>query len=178
MATAVELRWARHDSPLGPVLLVCGDDGLVGVSFLDGREADEEAARLATARGATAIEQPAALADLGHQLDAYFAGSREPFRQAIDWEQFEPFQRRVLQRCATIEYGDRISYGELAEEIGAPRAARAVGNALRSNPITIVIPCHRVVRSDGSIGGYGGVDLEQRKARLLELELGSAAAAA
>ena len=83
----------------------------------------------------------------------------------------------MLQHCETIEYGDRISYGELAEEIGAPRAARAVGNALRSNPITIVIPCHRVVRSDGRIGGYGGVDLEQRKARLLELELGSAAAA-
>ena len=66
---------------------------------------------------------------------------------------------------------------ELAEEIGAPRAARAVGNALRSNPITIVIPCHRVVRSDGSLGGYGGEDREQRKATLLELELSSAAAA-
>jgi methylated-DNA-[protein]-cysteine S-methyltransferase len=176
MIAAVELRWARHDSPLGPLLLACSGDGLVAVSFLDGRDSDDEAGRFATGSGATAIEQPAALADLGRQLDCYFAGSRERFGQAIDWEQFEPFQRRVLQRCATIEYGDRISYGELAEEIGAPRAARAVGNALRSNPI--VIPCHRVVRSDGSIGGYGGVDLEQRKARLLELELGSAAAAA
>jgi methylated-DNA-[protein]-cysteine S-methyltransferase len=178
MTAAVELRWARHDSPLGTLLLACSDRGLVAVSFLDGRDADEEAGRFATTRGATAIEQPAALADLGRQLDGYFAGSRERFAQAIDWEQFEPFQRSVLQRCATIEYGDRISYGELAGEIGAPRAARAVGNALRSNPITIAIPCHRVVRSDGSIGGYGGVDLEQRKARLLELELGSAAAAA
>ena len=158
--------------------MIGGDAGLIGVSFLDGSEAAAQAAIIANSRGVAAIEQPSSLAELGRQLDRYFSGSPEQFSVAIDWSQFEPFQRSVLQRCATIEYGDRISYGELPDEIGAPRAARAVGNALRSNPITIVIPCHRVVRSDGSLGGYGGEDREQRKATLLELELSSAAAAA
>lgn len=178
MAASAELHWARHDTPLGPLLLVGGEAGLIAVSFLDGADAASQAAAIASSRGATAIEQPTGLSELGRQLDRYFAGSAERFSLAIDWSQFESFQRSVLQRCATIEYGDRISYGELAEEIGAPRAARAVGNSLRSNPITIVIPCHRVVRSDGSLGGYGGADSEQRKATLLDLELSSAAAAA
>jgi methylated-DNA-[protein]-cysteine S-methyltransferase len=178
MSPGCELRWTQHDSPLGPLLLIGAEAGLISVSFLDGADADVQAAEMADARGATAIEQSTALAELMHQLDAYFAGSPERFSVAIDWSQFDPFQRSVLQRCATIEFGDRISYGELAEEIGAPRAARAVGNALRSNPVTIVIPCHRVVRSDGSLGGYGGADSEQRKATLLALELSSAEAAA
>ncbi|MCX6370708.1 MAG: methylated-DNA--[protein]-cysteine S-methyltransferase [Solirubrobacterales bacterium] len=178
MNSGVEVRWKETDSPLGSLLLIEGDGRLLAANFLDGADARSTAEQFAAARSARADEQPAALAALSDQLDAYFAGSKTQFSVAIDWSQFEPFQRSVLQRCATIEYGDRISYGELAEEIGAPRAARAVGNALRSNPITIVIPCHRVVRSDGSLGGYGGADSEQRKATLLDLELSSAAAAA
>jgi len=178
MTAGAELSWARHDSPLGPLLLIGGDEGLIGISFLDGADAAEQASAIASRRGVTAVERPTALTEIGLQLDAYFAGSPERFSVKIDWSQFEAFQRSVLQRCATIEFGDRISYSELAEEIGAPRAARAVGNALRSNPITIVIPCHRVVRSDGSLGGYGGEDREQRKATLLDLELSGAAAAA
>ena len=178
MDSGAEVRWTETPSPLGSLLLIEGDGGLLTANFLDGAEARSTAEQFAAARSARADEQPAALAVLSGQLGDYFAGSVPRFSVAIDWTQFEPFQRSVLQRCATIEYGDRISYGELAEEIGAPRAARAVGNALRSNPITIVIPCHRVVRSDGSLGGYGGEDREQRKATLLELELSSAAAAA
>ena len=177
MDSGAEVRWTETPSPLGSLLLIEGDGGLLAANFLDGAEARSTAEQFAAARSARADEQPAALAVLSGQLGDYFAGSPPRFSVAIDWTQFEPFQRRVLQRCATIEYGDRISYGELAEEIGAPRAARAVGNALRSNPITIVIPCHRVVRSDGSLGGYGGEDREQRKATLLDLELSSAAAA-
>jgi len=178
MDPGAEVRWTETDSPLGSLLLIEGDGGLLAANFLDGAEARGTAEQFAATRSARAVEQPAALAVLSEQLGSYFAGSPRQFSIAIDWTQFEPFQRRVLQRCATIQFGDRTSYGELAEEIGAPRAARAVGNALRSNPITIVIPCHRVVRSDGRLGGYGGEDREQRKARLLELELNSAAAAA
>ena len=178
MDPSAEVRWAEKGSPLGSLLLIEGDGGLVAASFLDGAEAHSTAEQFAAACSVRAIEQPEALAALSEQLGAYFAGSPAQFSIVIDWTQFEPFQRSVLQRCATIQFGDRTSYGELAEEIGAPRAARAVGNALRSNPITIVIPCHRVVRSDGSLGGYGGEDREQRKARLLELELSSAASAA
>jgi len=177
MGPGAEVRWAETDSPLGSLLLIEGNEGLLAATFLDGAEARSTAEQFAATLSARAAEQPSALAALSEQIGAYFAGSPAQFSFAIDWTQFEPFQRSVLQRCATIEYGDRISYGELAEEIGAPRAARAVGNALRSNPITIVIPCHRVVRSDGSLGGYGGEDREQRKATLLELELSSAAAA-
>ena len=177
MDSGAEVRWTETDSPLGSLLLIEGDGGLLAANFLDGAEAGRTAEQFAAARSARADEQPAALAALSEQLGAYFAGSLQRFSVAIDWSQFEPFQRSVLQRCATIAFGDRISYGELAEEIGAPRAARAVGNALRSNPITIVIPCHRVVRADGSLGGYGGADSEQRKATLLDLELSSAAAA-
>ncbi len=178
MQPGAELRWTQTDSPLGSLLLIEGDEGLLAAKFLGGAEAGSSAEQFAAARSARANEQPAALTELSKQLGAYFDGSPARFSIAIDWTQFEPFQRSVLQRCATVAYGDRISYGELAEEIGAPRAARAVGNALRSNPITIVIPCHRVVRSDGSLGGYGGEDSEQRKARLLELERSSVAAAA
>ncbi len=178
MTASDELRWTQTDTPLGPLLLIEGDGGLLTASFLDGSEAAGAAAKFATNRSTTAIEQPAALAPLCRQLDSYFAGSAVQFSAAIDWSQFEPFQRRVLQRCATVAYGDRISYGELAEEIGSPRAARAVGNALRSNPVAIVIPCHRVVRSDGSLGGYGGEDPQQRKAKLLNLEISSVSAAA
>ena len=178
MNSGAEVRWTETDSPLGSLLLIEGDGGLLAANFLDGAEARSTAEQFAAARSARADEQPAALAALSEQLGAYFAGSVQRFSVAIDWSQFEPFQRSVLQRCATIEFGDRISYGELAEEIGAPRAARGVGNALRGNPITIVIPCHRVVRSDGSLGGYVGEVREQGKATLLGLELSSAAAAA
>jgi len=173
-----EIRWSQTDSPLGSLLLIESDDGLLVSTFLGAADACAEAEGFAAARGATAREDSASLAALSRELDSYFAGSATRFSAVIDWSQFKPFQAKVLQRCATVDYADRISYSELAEEVGAPRAARAVGNALRSNPAMIVIPCHRVVRSDGRVGGYDGRDSEQRKTQLLELELSGLGASA
>jgi methylated-DNA-[protein]-cysteine S-methyltransferase len=102
------------------------------------------------------------------ELDEYFAGRRRRFEVTLDWSLITPFARRVLRMTAAIPYGGHLSYAEVAAEAGSPRGARAAGNALGSNPIPIVIPCHRVLHSGGGLGGYGG-GLE-RKRYLLELE--------
>src|SRR5271169_202390 len=102
------------------------------------------------------------------ELEQYFSGARHAFELALDWTLIGPFGRRVLRATSAIPYGGVLSYAEVAAEAGSPRGSRAAGNALGSNPIPIVIPCHRVLRSGGALGGYGG-GLE-RKRWLLELE--------
>lgn len=111
------------------------------------------------------------IAGLGAQLDAYFAGSRRAFDVEIDWSLSTGFQREALQEVARIPYGETASYGEIADRAGRPRAARAVGTACRFSPITLVVPAHRVIRSDGSLGEYAG--REDVKRFLIELEGGS-----
>lgn len=120
------------------------------------------------------IEDPSALADAVRQLKAYFAGELENFDLSLA-PQGTPFQRRVWIELQKIPYGKTISYGELARRIGNPKASRAVGLANGSNPISIVIPCHRVIGSDGKLTGYGGglpikeklLARERRQLRLL-----------
>jgi methylated-DNA-[protein]-cysteine S-methyltransferase len=108
---------------------------------------------------------------LRRQLDEYFAGSRRRFEFPIDWRLMHGFGRDVLRVTAHIPYGKVSTYGDVAVRTGRPKASRAVGNALGANPMPIVIPCHRVVRTGGGLGGYtGGV---QRKERLLQLEGGA-----
>ena len=124
--------------------------------------------RLAQALSPRIVESSASLDPLRRELDEYFAGRRREFDLALDWALIAPFGRRVLRKTAAIPYGGHLSYGEIAAEAGTPRGARAAGNALGSNPIPIVIPCHRVLRSGGALGGYGG-GLD-RKRFLLELE--------
>jgi methylated-DNA-[protein]-cysteine S-methyltransferase len=102
------------------------------------------------------------------ELDEYFGGRRRAFELALDWSLVGPFGRRVLRVTSEIPYGGVLSYAEVAADAGSPRGYRATGNALGANPIPIVVPCHRVLRSGGSLGGYGG-GLE-RKRFLLELE--------
>jgi methylated-DNA-[protein]-cysteine S-methyltransferase len=102
------------------------------------------------------------------QLDSYFSGETRRFDVQLDWRLIGPFARRVLNYTSRIPYGRSASYGTVARDIGAPNASRAVGNALAGNPIPVVIPCHRVLRSGGALGGYGGgID---RKRWLLNLE--------
>src|SRR5206468_12575894 len=106
--------------------------------------------------------------EVRRELDEYFAGKRRAFDLAIDWRLHEGFPRRVLRATARIPYGKVRSYAEVAAKAGSPRGSRAAGNALGSNSMPIVVPCHRVVRSGGALGGYtGGVE---RKEYLLELE--------
>jgi methylated-DNA-[protein]-cysteine S-methyltransferase len=105
--------------------------------------------------------------DVTRQLDEYFAGSRTSFDIALQL-QGTPFQRAVWAQLRDIPYGETISYGELARRVGNPKASRAVGLANGRNPIAVIVPCHRVIAADGTLGGYGGGP--ERKTHLLELE--------
>jgi len=107
---------------------------------------------------------------LADQIIRYLAGDELEFSMDVNWDSFTPFQRKVLQRTCRIPYGRVMTYGRLAEDIGKPGAARAVGTALAANPIPILIPCHRVVGSDGSLHGYSAPGGLQTKAWLLALE--------
>lgn len=152
----------NHPSPLGPLTLV-GDDGvLVGVYF---------AAATRPPDPATIGEyDPDALAEARRQVDEYFAGGRTRFDLALRLDG-TGFQRRVWEQLRDIPYGATRSYGEVAAHVGGPKTTRAVGLANGRNPISIVVPCHRVIGADGSLVGYGG-GLE-RKRWLLDLESGA-----
>jgi methylated-DNA-[protein]-cysteine S-methyltransferase len=125
-------------------------------------------AQLATGVSPRILETPAMLDDARRQLDQYFARRRRDFALPLDLRLAHGFTRRVLEETARIPFGSLASYGDVARRAGSPRAVRATGNALGANPIPIVVPCHRVVRTGGALGGYGG-GLE-RKQLLLRLE--------
>jgi methylated-DNA-[protein]-cysteine S-methyltransferase len=159
-------RYAQIESPLGPLLLVADDAGLREILFVNGRHhAQPESAW---------IEDQAPFAEAVRQLEAYFAGELENFDLRLA-PQGTPFQLEVWRRLCDIPYGETISYGALAGRIGNPKASRAVGLANGSNAIPIVIPCHRVIGSNGKLTGYGGglpikeklLALERRQLRLL-----------
>jgi methylated-DNA-[protein]-cysteine S-methyltransferase len=144
------------ESPLGELLAVVDERGaLVALDFED-------------SPGRPGLRRDAArLRPVARALERYFAGELRAFELALAPEG-TPFQLRVWRALEQIPYGTTLSYGELARRIGAPRAVRAVGRANGSNPIPIVIPCHRVIGADGTLTGYGGGI--ERKRRLLELE--------
>jgi methylated-DNA-[protein]-cysteine S-methyltransferase len=165
-----DVAYAHADSPVGALLLAATPRGLACVSYSQFRDEDETLSRLAARLSPRVIEAPARLDDARRQLDDYFAGRLTDFSLPIDWSLVGDFGRRVLGRTAEIPYGSVSTYRDIARAIGSPRAARATGNALGSNPMPIVVPCHRVVASGGKIGGYtGGLE---RKELLLTLERG------
>ena len=158
-------------TPIGRVCVAAGEAGLVRLSFRQ-----SEASFVAELRrlGADVVRSPARTADIVHQLRAYFAGERRSFDVRLDLRHTTPFQRRVLLAAARVPAGQVVSYGEIARRIGQPHGSRAVGQALRHNPVPIVIPCHRVIAAGGRIGGYtGGLGI---KRKLLRLEGALAAA--
>ncbi len=166
----LDVAYARADSPLGPLILAATPRGLARVAYVldDGEEPVlEDLARRISPR---VLEHPARLDVARRELAEYFDGRRRTFEVGLDLSLVRGFVARVLEATARIPYGEASSYTEVAGAAGSPRAVRAAGNALGSNPIPVVVPCHRVLRSDGSLGGYtGGLD---RKKRLLELERG------
>jgi methylated-DNA-[protein]-cysteine S-methyltransferase len=162
----MRLAYAYLESPIGTLLLAGDASGLQQILFsTDGRPARPDPEWQ---------EDPSALTEPVRQLNAYFAGQLEQFALAL-LPQGTPFQQTVWSELQKIPYGETISYGELARRIGNPKASRAVGLANGSNPISIVIPCHRVIGSNGKLTGYGGglpikeklLALEKRQLRLL-----------
>ncbi|MFD7401256.1 methylated-DNA--[protein]-cysteine S-methyltransferase [Streptomyces sp. NPDC059866] len=164
--------WTVVDSDIGPLLLAATTEGLVNVVFhATDAVCDRALARLASRLGAEPVEAPGSplLAEAIRQVEAYFAGERRDFRLPLDWSLISGFNRQVLRELASgVPYGTVVGYGDLADRVGQPGAAQAVGMAMGSNPLPVVVPCHRVVESDGGIGGFGG-GLETKR-RLLALE--------
>jgi methylated-DNA-[protein]-cysteine S-methyltransferase len=173
MSHGIDCVWTVRDTPIGPLLLAASGQGLVSVVFhAEGRIADRALARLGATLGSAPV--PAAggdpvLSQATAELDAYFGGGLRRFATALDWSLASGFTGRVLRElAASVPFGSVVGYGELAERVGEPDAARAVGAAMGANPLPVVVPCHRVVAADGGIGGFGG-GLPTKRA-LLELE--------
>jgi methylated-DNA-[protein]-cysteine S-methyltransferase len=162
-----DVTYAPVDSPFGPLLAAATKRGLVKLAFPE-EDVDGVLERLAQRVSPRIVAADARLDPVRRELDEYFAGRRRGFGLPLDWTLVGRFGRRVLGATAEIPYGGVLSYAEVAAEAGSPRGSRAAGNALGANPIPIVVPCHRVLRSGGALGGYGG-GLD-RKRFLLELE--------
>ncbi len=159
------IRWDVVESPLGPLYLAASEGGLCSIGL--GTSEEDFIAQLDPL--ARTGRDPAALAPVADQLRAYFAGAATHFDIALDLSRVTPFQASVFEVTRRILAGSVWTYGQVARAIGKPQASRAVGQALRRNPIPIVIPCHRVIASDGSLGGYSGGGLANKRL-LLRLE--------
>lgn len=162
------LGWHRFPTPFGRMSVAATDRGLARLTWRD-MDDDALAAELeARFPDRVVVRRPGALAETERQLREYFAGEREAFDLPVDLTSLTDFERRVLRAARGLGHGQVVPYAELARRIGRPTASRAVGNALGKNPVAIVVPCHRVIRSDGGLGGYGGG--EEYKEALLRLE--------
>jgi methylated-DNA-[protein]-cysteine S-methyltransferase len=163
-----DVAYAPVDSPFGELLLAATEGGLLRVAFPE-EDVDSVLERIARLLSPRIVRAPARLDGARRELEEYFAGKRREFDLPVDRSLISgPFSRSVLRVTSEIPYGGVMSYGEVASDAGSPRGSRAAGNALGSNPIPIVIPCHRVLRTGGNLGGYGGG--LGRKRWLLELE--------
>jgi methylated-DNA-[protein]-cysteine S-methyltransferase len=163
----LDLAYASADSPFGTLLLARTPRGLVRLG-LPGEDTEDLLADLAGKVSPRILEAPARLDQERRELDDYFAGRRHAFELPIDWQLSHGFLLRARHEIAAIPYGETRTYTDLAREAGNERAVRAAGSACSRNPIPLVVPCHRVLRSDGSLGGYAG-GLEMKR-RLLDLE--------
>jgi len=162
----LDVAYELHDTPVGRLLIAVTDHGLCEIHYDADPEAEAE--RLARLFGNRVLRSARPTDAARRQLDEYFAGERREFDLPVDLRPAREFGRTVLEELARVPYGEVTTYGALATKAGRPRAARAVGTVMNRNPVPIVLPCHRVVGSTGSLVGYaGGLD---RKRTLLELE--------
>jgi methylated-DNA-[protein]-cysteine S-methyltransferase len=163
----LDVAYRTVDTPVGPLLVAATSEGLVRVVYPN-QGHDAALAQLAALVSPRILNAPARLDPVARQLDEYFAHRRRVFDVPLDLRLSKGFRRAVLTHLRQIPYGLTESYSQVATAAGSPRAVRAVGSACATNPVPIVVPCHRVVRSDGSFGGYaGGPDA---KRALLTLE--------
>ena len=168
-APEADVAYAVLDTPVGRVLAAGTPQGLVRLAYEDGGE-DEDAIlnRLAARVSPRILEAPGRLDPVRRELEEYFEGRRTRFELPIDWSLVAGFGRRVLEATAAIPFGGTSTYAQVAARAGSPRGSRAAGNALGANPMPIVVPCHRVLRTGGGLGGYtGGLG---RKEALLRIE--------
>ena len=166
-AGLADVAYGSMDSPVGELLVAVTDRGLVRVAFAS-EPGDEVLEELAARVSPRVLRLPGRTDAARRELDEYFAGDRRRFDLPLDWSLVRGFAQGVLRATASVPFGSVTTYRQMAEAAGSPRASRAAGNALGSNPIPIVVPCHRVLHSGGGLGGYaGGLD---RKRYLLSLE--------
>ncbi len=163
----LEVAYTIIDTPVGPLMLAATGDGLVRVAYE--REGFEGVLQVLAERITPRIlVAPERLDDVTHQLEEYFSGARRSFDLRLDRRLSSGFRDAVQRQLPRIDYGHTLSYTQLAEMVGNPKAVRAVGTACATNPLPVVVPCHRVLRSDGNTGGYiGGPEV---KKALLTLE--------
>jgi methylated-DNA-[protein]-cysteine S-methyltransferase len=152
----LDVAYATVDSPFGPLLVATTPHGLVKISFPVVYDPEETLEELAARVSPRVLEAPAQLDEVRRQLDQYFEGKLHEFDLPLDWQLSKGFRRRALRAIDRIPYGKTRSYTQIATSAGNERAVRAAGTACGSNPIPIVVPCHRVLRSGGGLGGYGG----------------------
>jgi len=151
----LDVSYRTVDSPLGPLLLAATGEGLVRVAF-SCEDHDAVLARLASDISPRILRTSRRLDEAAHQLDEYFAGKRRAFSVPVDLQLAHGFRRSVLDQLRRIPYGVTQSYAALARAAGNPSAVRAAASACSHNPVPLVVPCHRVVRSDGTAGDYRG----------------------
>jgi methylated-DNA-[protein]-cysteine S-methyltransferase len=164
----LDVAYSTVDSPLGPLVAAATPRGLVRLAYTGSRSESEVLEDLAARLSPRILEAPARLDRARRELDEYFEGERRAFDLPIDWSLTRGFAGEVLRQTARIGFGKTSTYAEIATRAGSPRAVRAAGNALGANPLPVVVPCHRVLRTGGALGGYtGGLE---RKQFLLRLE--------
>jgi methylated-DNA-[protein]-cysteine S-methyltransferase len=169
-AGLLDVAYAMLDSPVGRLLVARTPVGLARIAYIDGDVEESVLSELASRISPRLLAAPRQLDDPRRELDQYFHGRRRSFEIPLDLRLMTDFARRVLTATAAIPYGSVSTYREVATRAGSPRGSRAAGNALGSNPLPIVLPCHRVLHSGGGLGGYtGGLD---RKRLLLGIEQG------
>ncbi|MEO7005504.1 MAG: methylated-DNA--[protein]-cysteine S-methyltransferase [Terrimesophilobacter sp.] len=156
-----------RDTPVGGLLLAATEAGLVRVAYA-GEDHDSVLAALAAAVSPRILRAPHRVEEAARQIDEYFAGTRTHFDIPLDFRLSHGFRRDVLSHLSGIAYGQTESYAQVARAVGNPGAVRAVGSACAMNPLPVVVPCHRVVRSDGSAGGYVGGAVAKRILLTLE----------
>lgn len=164
---APDVHYRTVDSPLGPLLVAATEAGVVRVAF-DREGLDAVLQSLADRLGPRVLRTPKRLDPVARQLDEYFAGTRRAFEVPLDLRLARGFRLAALERLREVGYGHTVSYAALAAAAGRPAAVRATGTACATNPLPLLVPCHRVVRSDGAVGAYLGGP--EAKVRLLALE--------
>jgi methylated-DNA-[protein]-cysteine S-methyltransferase len=163
----LDVAYRTVDSPLGPLLLAATEAGVVRLAY-QREDHDQVLQSLALKISPRVLHAPGRLDDAARQLDGYFTGRRRAFDLPLDLQLSAGFRREVLNHLRAIGYGHTESYAAVARAVGRPSAVRAVGSACATNPVPLLVPCHRVLRSDGTLGGYvGGLEAKQT---LLELE--------